>query len=125
MWEHDCGVIPVVNGDNVVGMITDRDCCMAAYTKGGRLDEIPVEEVMARDVKSCAPGDAIARAEERMSRNQIRRIPVLADGKLAGIVSMNDIALAADRGQANPAELAETLAAICHHRDEPQSLAAE
>ena len=125
MWERDCGVIPVREGKRVVGVVTDRDCCMAAYTKGRRLDEIGVGETMSRDVKACAPGNTLAEVERRMAQFQIRRMPVLNDGHLVGIVSMNDIALAAQRGQASPDEIAETLAAVCRHRGQPQPLAAE
>jgi CBS domain-containing protein len=125
MWERDCGVIPVREGKRVVGVVTDRDCCMAAYTKGRRLDEIGVGETMSREVNACAPGDTLAEVERRMAQFQIRRMPVLNDGHLVGIVSMNDIALAAQRGQASPDEIAETLAAVCRHRGQPQPLAAE
>lgn len=126
MWERDCGVIPVVQDDRVVGMVTDRDCCMAAYTKGRRLDEISVGEIMANDVKCCTPDERVADVERRMSEFQIRRMPVVLDGgRLVGILSMNDLALAAERGMAGPEEVAETLAQISHHRGRPQPLAAE
>lgn len=119
MWERDCGVVPVLRGDRVIGMITDRDCCMAAYTKGRRLDEIRVDEVMARHVMSCAPDDSLDRVEERLRQFQIRRMPVVAGDRMVGIVSLNDLALAAERGQENPSELAGTLAGISHHRHRP------
>lgn len=116
MWERDCGIVPVVDGDRVVGMITDRDCCMAAYTQGRRLDEIPVWEAMSVDVKSCGADEPVADVEARMSAYQIRRMPVVRDEKLVGIISMNDLALAVERGMAEPEEVVETLAHICHHR---------
>jgi len=56
MWEHDCGCIPVIstNGNGaLVGVITDRDICMAAYTQGKPLIEIPVESAMVRGVIAC------------------------------------------------------------------------
>jgi CBS domain-containing protein len=54
MWDHDCGAIPVANDDGrLVGIITDRDICMATYTKGRAPQTISVKEVMAKDVTSC------------------------------------------------------------------------
>lgn len=119
MWERDCGVVPVVDGSRVVGMVTDRDCCMAAFTKGRRLDEIPVDEVMARQVKSCVPDDKLDQIERQLRQFQIRRMPVISAGKLVGIISLNDLALAAERGQEAPEELAGTLATISQHRHRP------
>lgn len=123
MWERDCGVVPVLQDDRVVGMITDRDCCMAAFTKGRRLDEIAVEEAMARDIVSCEPDEGLDRVEERLRQHQIRRMPVLRGDELVGIVSLNDLALATERGQEDAEELAGTLASISHHR--PRPVAAE
>jgi CBS domain-containing protein len=97
MWEHDCGIVPVVSdGDGsgrVVGMLTDRDICMAAYTQGRPLQEIPVASAMAQDICSCRPSDAIAVALKVMETNQIRRLPVVdQDDRLVGIISLADIA---------------------------------
>src|SRR5438046_1875104 len=52
MWEHDCGVVPVVDGEaRVVGIITDRDICIAAYTQGRPLSEIPVSSACSQNVR--------------------------------------------------------------------------
>lgn len=118
MWERDCGFLPVVDEGRVVGVITDRDACMAAYTKGLPLAAIRVGDVMSRDVKSCGPDESLDDARERMAECQVRRLPVVADGRLVGVLSLNDIAIAAHiRGRAKPtgAQVAETLAAICRH----------
>lgn len=120
MWENDCGVVPVIDADErVVGMITDRDACMAAYTKGRPLSEIRVDEVMSRDVKTCRSEDTVADVEAKMRMQRVRRVPVTDPlGHLTGIVSLNDLArAAADPGNAANglarAEVAETLASIC------------
>ena len=131
MWERDCGCIPVVQDQRVVGMITDRDCCMAAYTKGLPLHQVGVREVMAKDVKCASPREAIATVEDRMARYQIRRMPVVDDGGLVvGLLSLNDVALAVERGGGragfpSESEVADTLASISQHRGRPQPLAAE
>jgi len=58
MWEYDCGCVPVVDRENVVvGIVTDRDICMGAYTQGRSLHVISVQEVMGRPVISCEPDD--------------------------------------------------------------------
>ena len=62
MWEQDCGCVPVVvdeeGGSRVVGMLTDRDVCMAAYTQGKALAVIKVSSAMSREVCSCRPTDS-------------------------------------------------------------------
>jgi CBS domain-containing protein len=130
MWEADVGCVPVVDADDrVVGMITDRDIAMAAYTQGRVLDGISVESAMAKRVYTCSPGDDVSGAEQRMQKYQVRRLPVVdSSGKLLGIVSVNDIAIQAaqQKGVRKPEvkldSVALTLAQICQHRHE--SLAA-
>lgn len=94
MWELDCGCVPVVDEERrLVGMITDRDVCMAAYTQGRPLSEIAVDSAMARVVHTCSPKDALTTAEKIMAESQVRRLPVVdTDGTLMGILSMRDIA---------------------------------
>lgn len=124
MWDCDLGCLPVLDdGGKVAGMVTDRDICMAALTRGQRLQEIPVSVAMAKEVLSCSPDATLAEAEEVMRSGQVRRLPVIdSDGCLAGIVSLNDLALLAERevGRKNrdlsAQEVAVTLAAICTPR---------
>lgn len=93
MWENDCGIVPIVEGDRVVGMITDRDVCMAAYTQGQPLWQIPVSGAMATDVHGVHEDDSLDAAESLMQRMRVRRVPVLdGGGRLKGILSMNDLA---------------------------------
>jgi len=59
MWDRDCACVPVVDTNNVVvGIITDRDICMGAYTQGRSLHLIQVKDVMGASVVSCEPDDA-------------------------------------------------------------------
>lgn len=126
MWESDCGCVPVVSGDDerkLVGVITDRDICMAAYTQGKRLEDLPVDRAMAREVLTCSPADAIAAAERMMRKACVRRLPVVDEsGHLLGIVSLADIAREAAREretrkkEVTDAEVGETLSAICEPR---------
>ena len=98
MWRNDCGVLPVVADDaKVVGMITDRDICMAAATKHRDPANIRVKEVISGKVYGCSPDTDIHEALKIMQQKQVRRLPIISaeDGKLAGILSMNDVALRA------------------------------
>jgi CBS domain-containing protein len=99
LWTHDIGCLPVADHDGrLIGMITDRDICMAAYTQGRSLSEIPVSTAMSKEVYSCMAIDSVKDAEEAMRSHQVRRLPVVNDnGDLVGIVSLNDIVREAER----------------------------
>lgn len=123
MWDCDCGAVPVTDetGGRVIGMITDRDICMATWSRDCSPAAIRAGEVMSRELYYCSPGDGVALAENLMRSHQIRRIPVLeADGRLAGILSLADIARAGGRAgghmtgsEVAPMQVASTLANIC------------
>jgi CBS domain-containing protein len=119
MWDRDCGVLPVVTSDGrVIGMITDRDICMAVATKGRTADRISVREVSAGTVYSCLPDDETGAALETMKSHRVRRLPVIDEqGHLKGIISLNDLVLHANAGRGiAPAEIVGTLRSICEHR---------
>ena len=121
MWANDCGCVPVLDANGrVIGMLTDRDICMAALTQGGPLAQLRVASAMANHVYSCEPEDSLAAAEELMRVHQIRRLPVIAaDGRLAGILSLSDLAREAARQRSRKKKadvtvdgLSRTLAAV-------------
>ena len=124
MWENDCGSVPVVESDGrVIGMLTDRDICMAAYTQGQPLWQIPIANAMTKEAYTVRQNDSLEAAEALMRRAQVRRVPVLdGDGRLTGIVSMNDLVRHAhqSRGRTDNGlsgdSIAHTLAAICEPR---------
>ena len=97
MWEGDCGAVPVTDDrGKVIGIITDRDICIAAATRSRMEGEIPVQEVISKNLYTCAPGDDVRAALDTMRSRKVRRLPVVGhDGKLAGILSLHDIALQA------------------------------
>lgn len=94
MWEHDCGCVPVVDADSrLIGILTDRDLCMAAYTQGKSLREISAGTICSRNVYSCHRDEPLWNAAGLMLRAQVRRLPVVDfDGRLAGILSLSDLA---------------------------------
>lgn len=120
MWDQDCGSVPVVDATNVVvGVVTDRDLCMAAYTQGRPLGEIPVATAMARPARTCRTDDSVAAAMGTMQQHQVRRLPVVdARGALVGVVAINDLVRAAHARPAalDAATMLRTLAAICAPR---------
>lgn len=127
MWELDCGMVPVVERvegvDRLVGVVTDRDICMAAYTSGLSLKEICVERGMSTELRTCSPDASIDAAEQIMREAQIRRLPVVdAAGALVGILSLADVAREAQRARrrkgsgVTDAEVGATLGAISQPR---------
>ncbi len=121
MWDNDCGSLPIVDAENrLCGMLTDRDICMAAYTRGSTLQDITIRDVMTRDVACCTADDTIENAEDLMRGRQIRRVPVVnADQQVVGVLSMNDIARQAASAPGDGVtehDVVDTLAAICQPR---------
>ncbi len=122
MWEHDIGAVPVLDAKGqLAGIVTDRDLCMGAYFTGEPLAAVPVEHAMSKVVFTSEPGQTVEQAEELMRSKRIRRLPVVEKGKLVGIISLGDLARAAQGRKAILAsEVNATLAAIV----EPRRMAA-
>ncbi|MDF3066894.1 MAG: hypothetical protein K0R38_2495 [Polyangiaceae bacterium] len=124
MWEKDLGCLPVCGpGRRPLAMLTDRDISMAAFMQWKHLAEVSVESAMSRSIFTCSPDDELARAEEIMRQNQVRRLPVVDEqGVLVGLLSLGDVARYVHQrssySNGTPAQqrLAETLAAICEPR---------
>ena len=108
MREGDMGSVPVVDGGKLVGIVTDRDIVVRAVAEG-KGPETPVGEAMTSEVFSVKPDDFVFEAIRLMGDRQIRRIPVVAaDGTLAGIIAIADVALEVE----DQREIAETLEEI-------------
>jgi CBS domain-containing protein len=120
MWDHDVGVIAVLDdGGRPIAMVTDRDACMAAYINGKPLSEIRVADAMSKSLVVAHTTDSVSDAEQAMKDHQVRRVPVLdGNGRLAGILSQNDILREAARERESPnkeitaLEVTATLAAV-------------
>ncbi|MFZ5894862.1 MAG: CBS domain-containing protein [Myxococcota bacterium] len=124
MWNCDCGAVPVTDSvDRVIGMITDRDICMATWSKDQPPSAIRVRDAMSGELFHCGPSDSVSSAENLMRSQQIRRVPVLdGDQKLVGILSLADIVKESQRpssrrsSELSSSEIAATLANICQPR---------
>jgi len=132
MWDADIGFLPVLGeAGALVGVITDRDAAVASCTRGRRMDELPVEAVMTRDVASCAEGDDLEDALAIMRARRVRRLPVKNDeGRLVGVVTVGDAARAwaGEAGEDDDAagiirEVLTALAAITEPRQKPPAAA--
>jgi len=121
MWEHDVGAVPVLDANGkLVGIVTDRDLCMCAYFTGEPLAAVPVEHAMSKVVYRIEPAQTLEKAEELMRSKRIRRLPVIEGDTLVGMISVGDIARAAQTRKAVPAsEVNATLAAIVEPRLAP------
>ena len=124
MWDHDCGFVPVVDENAcLVGVLTDRDISMAAYTQGLSLADIQVASAMAAEVWTCRPEDTLVTAERIMRDHQVRRLPVIEGaGQVVGVLSLNDLAREAQHERTSKAkelttdEVTLTLASVCQPR---------
>lgn len=98
MWKRNIGFLPVVGeGDKVVGVITDRDMCMAMATRNRLPGQIAVREVASGIVYSCKPDEDIRTALNTMREKKIRRLAVVGtNGRLEGILTADDVVLHAD-----------------------------
>lgn len=127
MWRHDCGVIPVVDdAERLVGLVTDRDICMALATRHRRPEELNAANVMRKEVFTVEPHQDVREAMRLMAKEQVRRLPVLLeDRRLAGMLSVNDLVLnirsrARAGSEPTATDVLETLQAISTH---PQTVA--
>ena len=93
MKENDIGCVPVCDNQNkVLGFITDRDIVTRCVAVNGNCSETEVSEIMQKHVIKTTPDTDIESACKTMEENQIRRLPVIEDGKIVGILSIGDLA---------------------------------
>ena len=116
MLDADCGILPVVWDGKLFGVVTDRDLFIALGTRDQRPSSLKVADVVTGPVFSCGPDDEPETVLAAMKAHQVRRLPVLGfGGTVLGIVSMNDLVLAAGKPGVRGHDIVTTLQAICGH----------
>lgn len=123
MWDTDCGILPVVDdGNKVIGIVTDRDICMAVAAKRIPAGDIHVRDIESPHVHTISMNRDVHDAMELMRVHRIRRLPVVdRAGQLRGLLSLNDIILHTEPGAGKmngPTyhDTIETIKAISAHR---------
>ena len=127
MWVNDCGCLPVTADDGsqrLLGIITDRDICMAVRSGGDAPGGFQAGDVMTEVVRACNPEDSVSEAIAIMGEARVRRLPVVDDSeRVVGLLSLADLAIEAvrqDTGkdpEISMAEVGGLLAAICRPRE--------
>jgi len=92
MKRNDIGFIPVVDGRKLVGVVTDRDLVIRGYAEK-RSGSAAVSEVMSTGVTTVSPDTSVDEAAEIMAREKIRRLPVVENGDLVGVLAIGDLAV--------------------------------
>lgn len=110
MQKHDVGVIPVCEGQKIMGMVTDRDIVVRNIAHGKDPHTTPVRDVMTSQVQSISPDMSLDQAADIMATHQVRRLPVVENEHLVGMVSLGDLATRAK----SDVELARTLGEISY-----------
>ena len=107
LWSCGCGALPVVDArKNVLGIITDRDICVALGTRDRRPSELTAEQAMSRKVAICKSTDEIHTALEIMKKRKVRRVPVVGNtGQLEGVLCLSDLILQARHDDGSDPEL--------------------
>ncbi len=100
MWTRNCGMLPIVNAqEKLIGVITDRDICIALGTRNRLPGEIAVKDVASAHVYWCKSEDDLRSALQVMAASKVRRLPVVnSAGVLEGILSMDDVVLHSEAG---------------------------
>ena len=109
MRDEHIGSLPITDGDALVGMITDRDITTRVVAEAADLARTSVGDVYSQDLVSVEPDKDLEEALGLMARHQVRRLPVVEDGRLVGIVAQADIALALSEDEKKTGELVEAI----------------
>jgi CBS domain-containing protein len=107
MAGENVGSLPVVDGDRLVGMVTDRDLVLQVLAKDMDASKVTVAEVASQNPVVAKPDEPLDAALQRMAQEQVRRLPVVDDGRLVGILAQADVAR-----EATPASTGEMVEEI-------------
>ena len=100
MKQEDVGSLPVVEDDRLIGILTDRDIVLRAVAERVDPQSINVGEVASRDLVTVEPEQDLDEALALMARDRVRRLPVVEDGRLVGMLAQADVAIVAEEKKA-------------------------
>ena len=89
--EHNIGAMVVVGPDGLEGIVSERDVVRELHTHGARVLASPVSKIMTSVVATCTKADTVDAISALMTKNRVRHVPVIENGKLVGIVSIGDV----------------------------------
>jgi CBS domain-containing protein len=92
MKQEDVGSVPVVDGERLIGMLTDRDIVVRGIADGSDPHAVKAGDIASRDIVTVRPDDDLDEALRLMAQHQVRRLPVVEDGHLVGVVAQADVA---------------------------------
>jgi len=95
MKQEDVGSVPVVDGERLIGMLTDRDIVVRGIADGSDPHAVTAGDIASRDIVTVRPDDDLEEALRLMAQHQVRRLPVVDDGHLVGVLAQADVALEA------------------------------
>ena len=129
MWNDRCGALPILDGSGrVMGIITDRDVCIALGTRNIRASEVLVREVSLPGYIHCSPDNDVREALKTMATEEVSRLPVVDEaGQLVGILSIDDIVFRAGGGRSglSDREIVDALTAMWEDRVHQPEVAAQ
>jgi len=88
---HNIGAMVVMSPDGLVGIVSERDVVRKLHELGAEILRRPVSEIMTTLVATCTPSDSVDSLSALMTKNRVRHVPVMDNGRLAGIVSIGDL----------------------------------
>jgi CBS domain-containing protein len=91
MADKNVGALPVVDGERLVGILSERDYTRKVILKGRSSRETPVSDIMTSDPKTASPNDAVSDCMRIMTETRVRHLPVIENGKMIGLVSIGDL----------------------------------
>ncbi len=111
MSDENIGCVPVCDGNELVGIVTDRDIVLRAVAESKDTNTLTAKDVMTVNPYTCECGCDVDEAEKVMSEFQIRRIPIMENNKIVGMLTLGDLALT--NSDDNPEKVCKTMKCIC------------
>lgn len=112
LYRHNIGSVPVCDDDGILqGIVTDRDIVLRVVAADSDPHQTPVKDIMSENVITVAPDEDVKRVSMLMGASQVRRLPVVDDGKVVGMVSLADLSQIENYNM----EAGETLSDICEN----------